>query len=108
MNTGFFYHVACESAIANHWDYEQDLFTWAIHGGRTYLENPVWSLGEITVNETDILQATQGNITPTLRLFFSVVVDNLVGNPDDTVVMQSMHSGSSEYLYLKDLKEIIG
>lgn len=100
---GYFGHVTIEFAISKGWDFEQDL---AEFYKDIDLNVPYMGLStgqELT--EYDVFKASQGEITPSFAEFWLGITlkDNA---PDEGVVMQSMHSGSSDYLYVRDVKEL--
>lgn len=100
---GYFGHVTMEFAISKGWDFEQDL---AEFYKDIDLNVPYMGLStgqEIT--EADVFKASQGEVTPSFAEFWLGITlkDNA---PDEGVVMQSMHSGSSDYLYVRDVKEL--
>lgn len=100
---GYFGHVTMEFAISKGWDFEQDLaeFYKDIDLNVQYMG---LSTGQ-EITEADVFKASQGEITPSFAEFWLGVTlkDNA---PDEGVVMQSMHSGSSDYLYVRDVKEL--
>ena len=100
---GYFGHVTMEFAISKGWDFEQDLaeFYKDIDLNVQYMG---LSTGQ-EITEGDVFKASQGEITPSFAEFWLGITlkDNA---PDEGVVMQSMHSGSSDYLYVRDVKEL--
>lgn len=100
---GYFGHVTIEFAISKGWDFEQDLaeFYKDIDLNVPYMG---LSTGQ-GITEADVFKASQGEITPSFAEFWLGITlkDNA---PDEGVVMQSMHSGSSDYLYVRDVKEL--
>ncbi|EJO9850561.1 hypothetical protein NVD72_004787 [Salmonella enterica] len=100
---GYFGHVTMEFAISKGWDFEQDL---AEFYKDIDLNVPYMGLStgqEIT--EGDVFKASQGEVTPSFAAFW-LGLTLKEDAPDDGVFMQSMHSGSSDYLYVKDVREI--
>ncbi|QXV84388.1 hypothetical protein bas34_0092 [Escherichia phage SelmaRatti] len=100
---GYFGHVTMEFAISKGWDFEQDL---AEFYKDIDLNVPYMGLStgqEIT--EADVFKASQGEITPSFATFWSGFTIKEEA-PDDDVFMQSMHSGSSDMLFVKDVRHI--
>lgn len=101
----FFAHVTMEFAIRSGWDFQGDLVDF-------YRDNNIdlsvsyasLASGE-DISENDIFQASLGVVTPSFAKFWLAITlkDDA---PEDGVVMQSMHSGSSDYLFISDVKEI--
>ncbi|EJB4242348.1 hypothetical protein MT068_001424 [Salmonella enterica] len=100
---GFFGHVTMQFALMKGWDMEQELdeFYKTIDLDVDYA---ALSTGE-NVTERDIFKASQGEVTPGFAKFW-VAITLKEDAPDDGVVMQSMHSGSSDMLFVKDVKHI--
>ncbi|ECJ3451768.1 hypothetical protein BNKMLPFJ_00122 [Escherichia phage vB_EcoS-26175IV] len=100
---GYFGHVTMEFAISKGWDFEQDL---AEFYKDIDLNVPYMGLStgqEIT--EGDVFKASQGEVTPGFAKFW-LGLTLKEDAPEDGVVMQSMHSGSSDYLFVSDVKEL--
>ncbi|QIN99353.1 hypothetical protein HWD21_gp143 [Salmonella phage oldekolle] len=100
---GYFGHVTIEFAISKGWDFEQDL---AEFYKDIDLNVPYMGLStgqEIT--EADVFKASQGEVTPSFAAFWLGITLKDTA-PDEGVFMQSMHSGSSDYLYVRDVKEL--
>lgn len=111
--SGFFFHVASEFAIANGWDFEQDLNDFYTENTELaekltksmYLE---LSNHKASISEWDCFQASKGVATESFQEFWNTYAKGLFHDaPDNAVVLQSMHSGSSDYLYVKDVKELV-
>ena len=100
---GYFGHVTMQFALMHGWDLEEEL---ADFYEKVDLNVPFAELGtgEVLL-EADIFKASQGDVTPGFAKFW-LGITLKDGAPDDGVVMQSMHSGSSDYLFVKDVKEL--
>lgn len=113
MKQSFFHHTAMETAIRNGWDFEQNLteFYNTHERGSAILGGVVWEIKGLQVTESDVLCASCGTITHDLYLMFSEYLKGVKTSAWDIevspVVLQSMHSGSSDYLFLKDIKELV-
>jgi hypothetical protein len=106
MNTSFFYHVATEAAISKGWGFEEDIYEWC--KGKSYLLDVVWSVPSGDVLEVDVLQASQGIITDKLYNLFKFAASAF---PEDinknAFVLSSSHSGSSDYLTVRNVLDLI-
>ncbi|EJT0117306.1 hypothetical protein NVX19_003571 [Salmonella enterica] len=100
---GFFGHVTMQFALMKGWDMEQELdeFYKTVDLTEEYAS---LSTGE-TITEGDIFAASCGEVTPSFAAFWNGITLK-EDAPDDGVFMQSMHSGSSDYLFVKDVREI--
>lgn len=109
----FFFHVASEFAIANGWDFEKDLTEFYTENTELVekLTNSMYlelSKANVTLTEWDCFQASKGIATESFQEFWNTYAKGLFHDaPDNAVVIQSMHSGSSDYLYVKDVKELV-
>lgn len=102
----YFHHVTMEFAISKGWDFEQDLAKYYESHKEIDLSSAYLGLStgqELT--EYDVFKASQGEITPSFAEFWLGITlkDDA---PEDGVLMSSMHSGSSDYLFVKDVKEL--
>lgn len=106
-NNHFFYHLAAENAIRLGWDYDSDIDV-AYIGKPEELDKPVLehASGDI-LTERDVLEASKGNVTPSFEAFFTKVYNGVSHLDSDMAVLSSMHSGSSDYLYVKDIVEMV-
>jgi hypothetical protein len=106
-NNHFFYHLAAENAIRLGWDFDSDMAV-AYIGKPEELEKPVLVLASgDSLTEGDVLEASKGIVTPNLEVFFCKLHDDVSHLDSDKVVLSSMHSGSSDYLYVKDIIEMV-
>lgn len=108
----FFFHVASEFAIGQGWDFVQDLTDF-------YKDNPnlaaklnesiyVQIQDSVSLSEWDVLQASNSVATEGFQQFWLEFAKGLYSTaPDNAVILQSMHSGSSDYLYVKDIRELV-
>lgn len=113
MKQSFFHHTAMETAISNGWDFEQDLvqFYEQHEDKEKILSGTVWEVKGCIVTEEDVLYASKGAITEAMYIMFSTYLKGVYPaswerSPSPTV-LTSMHSGSSDYLFLKDVKELV-
>lgn len=103
---GYFGHVTMEFALQHGWDMEKDLSEFYESHKEIDLSSVYLGLStgqELT--EYDVFKASQGEITPSFAEFW-LGITLKDSAPDEGVVMQSMHSGSSDYLYVRDVKEL--
>uniref|UniRef100_A0AAU8GKT0 Uncharacterized protein n=1 Tax=Salmonella phage PMBT22 TaxID=3153513 RepID=A0AAU8GKT0_9CAUD len=100
---GFFAHATAEFAISKGWDFEQELseFYKDIDMNTPYM---ALASGQ-EFSEGDLFKASQGEVTPGFAAFWSGFTIKEEA-PDDDVFMQSMHSGSSDMLFVKDVRHI--
>lgn len=99
----FFSHVSMQFALMKGWDMEQDL---AEFYKGVDLDEPYASLNTgQTITEGDIFEASRGVVTPSFAEFWNGITLK-EDAPDDGVFMQSMHSGSSDMLFVKDVRHI--
>ncbi|QHJ82239.1 MAG: hypothetical protein [Bacteriophage sp.] len=106
-NNHFFYHLAAENAIRLDWDFETELSE-VYKDKPEELDKPVLehASGDI-LTERDVLEASKGNVTPSFEVFFTKVYNGVSHLDSDMAVLSSMHSGSSDYLYVKDIVEMV-
>lgn len=110
MSRSFFHHVAAEFAIQHGWDFEQDLSEFHKTSGAD-LNSPYLKFdlkdgsASAILSEGDVLEASQGNYTDNFKAFWKLI-EFKEDAPDDGVVFQSMHSGSSDYLTVSEIKEL--
>lgn len=118
MKTSFFTHVAMEFALRNGWDFEANLIDfWK---GReeelTSICYEVVVTGEykeqygelVKLTEADILLMSQGKYNQAcidFWTYYSKIIKPEV--PDNATVLQSMHSGSSDMLFVSDIKAMV-
>lgn len=115
-NVRFFHHLFLETAIRNEWDYEQDLSEFVIE---LIMKKPevmkavAFTLasvyGEAKLTELDIYLASQNKVTESLANFYTTYYKGLTekGLAENPVIQQSMHSGSSDYLFRKDIEAMV-
>lgn len=130
INTFFFHHTALEYAMRNGYDCEQDL-TEFWESKKEKLEEACWELpikeehqekwGEtITVTEGDVIELSKGIVGESAYRMFKYYEDHCImpdfsrealkkrgPTPPPPVVLQSMHSGSSAYLTVKDIYDAV-
>jgi len=111
MKKSFFYHVAIETALRYGWDLEQDLDEFLGGLPKVILNEPVWQVNTLIAHERDVIEASKGVVTEKLYEMFKeflkgVKPEAFLISPSP-VVLASMHSGSSDYLYLHDVKELV-
>ena len=113
MKQSFFHHTAMETAISNGWDFKQDLveFYEQHEDKEKILSRTVWEVKGCIVTEEDVLYASKGAITEAMYIMFSTYLAGVKPSswgivPSPTVLV-SMHSGSSDYLFLKDVKGLV-
>lgn len=109
MNELFFFHTLVEYALFQKYDVETDL-------GEFVRNDPILSKGIYATLETqetltflDILDLSEEVITTASQTFFRAILRNipeLNTQPDETLMLTSMHSGSSTHLTLGDVRYI--
>lgn len=118
MKTSFFTHVAMEFALRNGWDFEANLvdFWKGREEELTSICYEVVVTGEykeqygelVKLTEADILLMSQGKYNQDcidFWTYYSKIIKPEV--PDNATVLQSMHSGSSDMLFVSDIKAMI-
>jgi hypothetical protein len=106
-NMHFWWHVASEFALMNGWDMEQDYCEWAEANMQLLHDNKCYSCAGNDVTEYDIAQAGQGKATVAFDMWLRAYHVGLKPTaPDNACVLMSMHSGSSDYMFVKDVKEM--
>lgn len=109
MNELFFFHTLTEYALFQGFDMESDL-------GEFVRKDPVLSKETYATTATgatltflDILDLSSGVITAASKNFFAAIltdVPELASQPDETLMLTSMHSGSSTHLTLGEVRNI--
>lgn len=75
-----------------------------VHGAK--FSSVALSFGEEELLESDIADfAWKDHVTPQMRKFFEFCVDRYKKLCDYEVIMQSMHSGSSDYLKIGKIRK---
>lgn len=107
----FWLHYAMEYAIAETgYDLKGDLLAYAYTNPDEFKEVSLTIVGEesnVDVTEMDILKLGYGDVTENALALLTKYHDNLIEHSVDPneVINQSMHSGSSDYLYARDIYE---
>lgn len=105
MNTRFWQHYSMQFSIHLGWDYEQDLKEFVSNNRDKYNESS-FTVDGTDITEWEIFNLGQGSVVGNAQLLLDKLkyIANLeenVSRPDD-VLLDSVHSGSSEYLYIRD------
>lgn len=110
----FFFHVSCEYLLSKGWDLEEDPFDFIekVEGGLTdkfcTINHPDGSKYHVT--EYEIALAGAGIDTLGLRKYMEsygrAIASNSEATPDK-MCGASMHSGSSDYLYVRDVTDYL-
>lgn len=105
----FFFHVCSEAAISNGWDYENSPADFMLAQDDKVLSGMVYSVGGFELREIDIAMAAKGQATDDFKEFWDNYAENIMyaDAKDDGVVLQSMHSGSSDLLFVKDVRSMV-
>lgn len=103
----FFWHLASENAIRIGWDFDSNIDVAYIGKPEELLKEVYKTASGLVITEGDVLEASKGNVTPAFEAFFTQVHTNTSHLDPDDVILCSMHSGSSEYLYVKDITEMV-
>lgn len=115
-NARFFHHLFSETAIGNNWDYEQSLpefVTEIIKNKPAVMKAEAFVIasrhGEAKLTELDVYLASQNKVTESFANFYTIYYKGLTekGLAENPVVQQSMHSGSSDYLFRKDIEAMV-
>ncbi len=112
----FWNHYSMRFGIGNGWDFEEDYKTFVGRNEKLYKEAVSLHLttSNLDVSEWDIAQMGFGDVTTggeaIMAAYLSHVNDTCSCEDhgvleDNAVVYSSMHSGSSDYLYARDVRE---
>lgn len=108
MNS-FWLHYAMQYAIAETgYNLEGDLLAYAYNNPDEFKSVALTVItpdGEVDVTEMDILKLGYGDVTDKALVLLKKYHENLIKHAVDEneIINQSMHSGSSDYLYAKDI-----
>lgn len=108
IKTSFFWHLFSETAIRKGWDFEEDLDIFVLKMKDETLDSVAFTAYGNDITERDIYAASKGIATDNLITFYKEIYNNCKNDSEYSVVQASMHSGSSDYLFVSDLKQMIG
>lgn len=102
--SSFFNHYSLEFGIRQGWDFEEDYSTFVERNKEIYASNEAMKIKEQSFSELDIFNASRDikGLVPALYSVLSKIAEEHKDTPD-ACILQSMHSGSSDYLFVKDL-----
>ncbi|QCW23838.1 hypothetical protein key_096 [Erwinia phage KEY] len=109
MNELFFFHTLVEYALFQKYDVETDLGEFVRNDPILSKETYATTANGETLTFLDILDLSNGKITSTSKNFFRSILENipeLLSQPDETLMLTSMHSGSSTHLTLGEVRYI--
>lgn len=103
---GFFHHLTAEYAISLGWDFEEQLADFYSDKDLMVAAYSIRSSGK-ELTELDIFEASKGNATTSFKDFFIDLLAKSTHMSDETPLLVSMHSGSSDYLFVGEAKKMI-
>lgn len=109
MNNLFFFHTLVEYALFNNYDLEQDLGEFVRNDPVLSKETYATTARGNALTFLDVLDLSNGKITPASKNFFAAIlgdIPELASQPDEILMLTSMHSGSSTHLTLGEVREI--
>ena len=107
IKKGFFWHLFSETAIRNGWDFEEDFNVFVSKMSDETLDAVAFTAYENDITERDIYEASNGVATDSFIKFYKTIYEKCKDNKEThQCVQSSMHSGSSDYLFVSDLKEM--
>lgn len=108
IKTSFFWHLFSETAIRNGWDFEEDLESFVSKLPFGVMEAYAFSAYDVNLTEYDIYKASSGIATDNFITFYKTIYNNCKNDSSHKCVQASMHSGSSDYLFVSDLEQMFG
>ncbi len=109
IKTSFFWHLFSETAIRNGWDFEEDFDNFVLKMKDEVLDSVAFTAYGNDLTERDIYSASKGVMTEGFIKFYKTIYDNCKTNKEShQCVQSSMHSGSSDYLFVSDLEQMFG
>lgn len=113
VKTSFFWHLASETAIRNGWDYEEDFNEFFEKLDSKILDSVAFEAYGNQLTERDIYQASNGIASTGFTKFYKTIYEKCKEKGTSTplsrktsLIQQSVHSGSSDYLFFSDLEEM--
>lgn len=107
IKTSFFWHLASETAIRNGWDYKEDFNEFFEKLDSKILDSVAVVAYGNWLTERDIYQASNGIASTGFTKFYKTIYEKCKEKDTKTsIVQQSVHSGSSDYLFFSDLEEM--
>lgn len=107
IKTSFFWHLFSETAIRNGWDVEEDFDTFVSKMEDSVLDSVAFTAYGNDLTERDIYEVSKGSATPSFVLFYKTMYENNASkNNPNQCIQCSMHSGSSDYLFVEDLESM--
>lgn len=108
IKTSFFWHLFSETAIRNGWDFEEDFDIFVLKMKDEVLDLVAFTAYGNDLTERDIYTASKGIATDNFIKFYKTIYDNCKNDSSHKCVHASMHSGSSDYLFVSDLEQMFG
>lgn len=108
IKTSFFWHLASETAIRKGWDYEEDFNQFFEKLDSSILDSVAFEAYGNQLTERDIYQAANGIASEGFTKFYKTIYEKCKekDTKSSSLIQQSMHSGSSDYLFFSDLEEM--
>lgn len=110
LNTHFWQHVLIEYGIINNWDMEEDLVEF-FKNKSELLEIPYCTTSTgVSLTLGDVADAVKTGTSENIVAFFTELSTILPGFDeleDTSSMLVSMHSGSSDYLTVGDIRAIL-
>lgn len=106
IKTSFFWHLFSETAIRNGWDFEEDFDIFVLKMKDEVLDSVAFTAYGNDLTERDIYTACKGIATEGFTKFYKTICDHCKNDSDHKCVQSSMHSGSSDYLFVSDLEQM--
>lgn len=107
IKTSFFWHLFSETAIRNGWDFEEDFDIFVLKMKDEVLDSVAFTAYGNDLTERDIYAACKGIATDSFIKFYRTIYNNCkTAKESHQCVQSSMHSGSSDYLFVSDLEQM--
>lgn len=106
IKTSFFWHMFSETVIRNGWDFEEDFDIFVLKMKDEVLDSVAFTAYGNDLTERDIYAACKGIATEGFTKFYKTIYDHCKNDSDHKCVQSSMHSGSSDYLFVSDLEQM--
>lgn len=104
----FFHHYSLQFGIKTGWDFEQDYADFVNENLEEFKDSVCLTLTtiDLDVTEYDIAMLALGVVTETGEVLLGALLNIAKDYTDSIVLLSSMHSGSSDYLYVKDIRDL--
>lgn len=100
----FFHHYSLEFAFKQDYDFDEDYIAFVERKKEAYQASEAFAINYKPFSEYDIFNASIDikRLVPDLFSALLEIAEKNLNTPE-AVLMQSMHSGSSEYLRVRDI-----